>query len=105
VADASFHLAIAEASHNAVLLHTVRGLFDMLKRNMVVNIGGMHRHSGETRDKLITQHRQLYQAIVQGQAEQARELASLHITYVQGVLDDARQSLQRTARAQRRNGL
>ncbi|CAI3786956.1 Pyruvate dehydrogenase complex repressor [Pseudomonas sp. MM227] len=105
VADANFHLAIAEASHNAVLLHTVRGLFDMLKRNMVVNIGGMHRHSGETRDKLIAQHRQLFQAIVSGQAEQARELASLHITYVQGVLDEARQTVQRTARAQRRSSL
>ena len=29
-ADARFHLAIAEASHNLVLLHTIRGLFDLL---------------------------------------------------------------------------
>ncbi|KTC28688.1 transcriptional regulator PdhR, partial [Pseudomonas sp. ABAC61] len=41
-ADARFHLAIAEASHNAVLLHTIRGLFDLLKRNVVTNIGGMY---------------------------------------------------------------
>ncbi|MGA3828212.1 FCD domain-containing protein, partial [Pseudomonas chlororaphis] len=42
-ADAQFHLAIAEASHNAVLLHTIRGLFDLLKRNVVTNIGGMYK--------------------------------------------------------------
>ncbi len=42
-ADARFHLAIAEASHNAVLLHTIRGLFDLLKRNVVTNIGGMYQ--------------------------------------------------------------
>src|SRR5690606_6361639 len=41
-ADASFHLAIAEASHNAVLLHTIRGLFSLLRRNVVTNIGGMY---------------------------------------------------------------
>ncbi len=105
VADANFHLAIAEASHNAVLLHTVRGLFDMLKRNMVVNIGGMHRHSGETRDMLIVQHRELYQAIVEGRPEDARQSSSRHITYVQEVLEQARQAIQRTARAQRRNHL
>lgn len=105
VADANFHLAIAEASHNAVLLHTVRGLFDMLKRNMVVNIGGMHRHSGETRDMLIVQHRELYQAIVEGRSEDARQSSSRHITYVQEVLEQARQAIQRTARAQRRNHL
>lgn len=105
VADANFHLAIAEASHNAVLLHTVRGLFDMLKRNMVVNIGGMHRHSVETRDMLIVQHRELYQAIVEGRPEDARQSSSRHITYVQEVLEQARQAIQRTARAQRRNNL
>ena len=59
-ADASFHLAIAEASHNAVLLHTIRGLFDLLKRNVVTNIGGMYKQRSETRDMLIDQHRELY---------------------------------------------
>ncbi len=31
-ADADFHLAIAEASHNAVLLHTMRALFTLLQK-------------------------------------------------------------------------
>ena len=53
-ADASFHLAIAEASHNAVLLHTIRGLFDLLKRNVVTNIGGMYKQRSETRAILIS---------------------------------------------------
>ncbi|WP_255969895.1 FCD domain-containing protein, partial [Klebsiella pneumoniae] len=52
-ADAQFHLAIAEASHNAVLLHTIRGLFDLLKRNVVTNIGGMYALRDETRDMLM----------------------------------------------------
>lgn len=104
-ADASFHLAIAEASHNAVLLHTIRGLFDLLKRNVVTNIGGMYRQRGETRDMLISQHRELYEAIMGGHAELAREVSSRHLLYVQEVLHEAQQEAEREARAQRRKGL
>ncbi len=104
-ADARFHLAIAEASHNAVLLHTIRGLFDLLKRNVVTNIGGMYQQRTETRDMLINQHRDLYLAIIEGRAEQAREVSTRHLLYVQEVLEEVRQEVQRVARAQRRQGI
>ncbi|MCY1499740.1 Pyruvate dehydrogenase complex repressor [compost metagenome] len=104
-ADARFHLAIAEASHNAVLLHTIRGLFDLLKRNVVTNIGGMYAQRSETRDMLMNQHRALYEAIIEGRAEEAREVSSRHIHYVQEVLSEAQREVERTARAQRRQGL
>ncbi|MGO0703757.1 FCD domain-containing protein [Pseudomonas paracarnis] len=104
-ADARFHLAIAEASHNAVLLHTIRGLFDLLKRNVVTNIGGMYQQRTETRDMLINQHRDLYLAIIEGRAEQAREVSTQHLLYVQEVLEEVRQEVQRVARAERRKGM
>ncbi|MNE61916.1 Pyruvate dehydrogenase complex repressor [compost metagenome] len=87
-----------------MLLHTIRGLFDLLKRNVVTNIGGMYKQRAETRDMLISQHRELYLAIVEGRAEDAREVSSRHITYVQEVLDEVRQEVQRVARAERRSG-
>ncbi|WP_349572814.1 FCD domain-containing protein [Azotobacter salinestris] len=105
LADAHFHLAIAEASHNAVLLHTIKGLFDLLQRNVVTNIGGMYAQRGETRDMLMQQHRELYEAIVGGRAEEARVVSSRHIHYVQEVLAEVRQEAQREARARRRQGL
>jgi GntR family transcriptional repressor for pyruvate dehydrogenase complex len=101
-ADANFHLAIAEASHNAVLLHTIRGLFDLLKRNVVTNIGGMYAQRDETRDMLIEQHRTLYQAIVEGRAEEARTISNRHIDYVQEVLAEVQQQARREERALRR---
>lgn len=101
-ADARFHLAIAEASHNAVLLHTIKGLFDLLKRNVVTNIGGMYAQRSETRDHLMEQHRELYQAIIEGRAEEARAVSNRHIHYVQEVLTEVRQQAQRLARSQRR---
>jgi GntR family transcriptional repressor for pyruvate dehydrogenase complex len=104
-ADARFHLAIAEASHNAVLLHTIRGLFDLLKRNVVTNIGGMYAQRTETRDMLMQQHGELYQAIMAGEAQTARDMSDRHIHYVQEVLADVLEENQRLARAQRRQGL
>lgn len=105
LADARFHLAIAEASHNAVLLHTIKGLFDLLKRNVVTNIGGMYAQRGETRDMLMRQHRELFEAIVEGRAEEAREISNRHIHYVREVLSEVQQEARREARARRRQGL
>lgn len=105
LADANFHLAIAEASHNAVLLHTIRGLFDLLKRNVMTNIGGMYALRGETRDMLMAQHSELFNAIIEGRAEDARDISNRHIHYVQEVLAEGLQQVQREARAQRRQGI
>jgi len=88
-----------------VLLHTIRGLFDLLKRNVVTNIGGMYAQRDETRDMLIEQHRALFQAIIDGRAEDARALSNRHIDYVQEVLADVQQQVRREERAQRRGRL
>lgn len=104
-ADANFHLAIAEASHNTVLLHTIRGLFDLLKHNVVTNIGGMYAQRTETREQLMSQHRELYEAIMQGRAEEAREISHRHISYVREVLEEAQDEVRRLQRAQRRLGV
>lgn len=100
-ADARFHMAIAEASHNMVLLHTMRGLFDMLKRNIVTNIGGMYELRDETRKRLMNQHHALFTAVMEGRQDDARNRAREHISYVQEVLDLSREEEARTARAKR----
>ncbi|ARS52574.1 GntR family transcriptional regulator [Kushneria konosiri] len=102
-ADAGFHLAIAEASHNGVLLHTIRGLFDLLKRNVVTNIGGMYAQRVETREILSSQHLELFEAVMSRQPEAAREVAQRHIHYVQEVLAEVHAEAQRMARARRRS--
>ena len=102
LADARFHLAIAEASHNVVLLHTIRGLFDLLRGNVVTNIGGMYTQRSETRAMLIEQHRSLYQAIKAGDAELARQLSNQHIEYVCEVLAEVDEEQLRVQRSERR---
>lgn len=101
-ADARFHLAIAEASHNVVLLHTIRGLFDLLKRSVVTNIGGMYALRGETRHTLVAQHQALFDAIMERRADDARRIAGEHIRFVRDVLEEREEENRRLARAQRR---
>ena len=84
-----------------VLLHTMRGLFDLLKRNVVTNIGGMYELRGETRERLVNQHRELFQAIMEARPDDARRRAGEHISYVQEVLANSREVEMRTARAER----
>ncbi len=102
VADARFHLAIAEASHNAVLLHTMRSLFNMLKNNILTNINGMYSRATDIRQGLINQHLQLYSAIREGRAEDARGIAGEHIEFVQKAISEHTESERRRERALRR---
>lgn len=85
-----------------MLLHTIRGLFDLLRGNVVTNIGGMYMQRSETRAMLIEQHRSLYHAIKAGDAELARQLSNQHIEYVCEVLAEVDEEQLRVQRSERR---
>ena len=61
LADAKFHLAIAEASHNLVLIQMMRGLFDLLQFNVV--LGRRKVYSEDTVLINCDQHFQVMNAI------------------------------------------
>lgn len=102
-ADARFHLAIAEASHNVILLHTIRGLFSLLKTNVVNTIGSMYAQEKQTRSELMEQHRLLFEAIIEGRADDARHFAGQHIEYAQNVLSEQYENDRRMERSLRRS--
>ena len=89
--DAEFHLAIIEASHNIIMLHTMRAMFDLLKAGVFYNRQQMFRQR-TTRDTLLEQHRAINVAIQERDAVQARAAAEAHMTYVETVLDDLRKA-------------
>ncbi|MFO8142343.1 MAG: FCD domain-containing protein, partial [Marinobacter sp.] len=101
-ADAGFHMAIAEASHNVILLHTMRNLFNLLRSDIVTNIGGMYSKQVKTRQGLIDQHQKLYAAIIEGRADDARAIAAEHIEFVQKTIAEHTESERRRERALRR---
>jgi GntR family transcriptional repressor for pyruvate dehydrogenase complex len=83
--DADFHISIAEASHNIALLHVMRGLMDLLRKDILYNRMQLYRHAG-ARDLLLRHHREICEAIIAGDPEAARAAAQAHMTHVDKVL-------------------
>ncbi|NDL61707.1 transcriptional regulator LldR [Acerihabitans arboris] len=94
--DVRFHLAIAEASHNLVLLQTMRGLFDLLQSSVMQSRRRMYQVP-VIFAQLTEQHHELLQAILAGAQERARAAAIAHLACVDTTLralheDEARQA-------------
>ena len=100
-ADNHFHLVIAESSHNAILLHTMRNTYEMMGENVQVNFAGTYPDGHGVRGDLLEQHENLYRAIMEGRADDAAAAAHAHITYVQDVLVEMQMVQQREARTLR----
>ena len=82
-ADADFHLAIAEASHNVVLVQVMRSLFALLHSSMRFSLENLYTHQPAIFDNLRDQHYHLLNAILNGDPEQARVASDNHINYVE----------------------
>lgn len=82
-ADVQFHLAIAQASHNVVLLQMMRGVFELLRATVTENRQRMYQVQ-HTQDQLTAQHRALMDAILRGDAEAARSAVWQHLEFVHG---------------------
>ncbi|NIY47484.1 transcriptional regulator LldR [Cedecea colo] len=95
-ADVRFHLAIAEASHNIVLLQTMRGFFDLLQTSVMHSRQRMYTVPSIFAG-LTEQHNELLQAILAGDPERARRAAKAHLGFVHTTIktlheDEARQA-------------
>lgn len=90
LADAQFHLAIAEASHNAVVVQIMRSLFDLMRNTVAENRRLMFvDNSSKVLDQLTCQHQRLMQAILAGEPEQARNVITEHLAFVHDKLSQA----------------
>lgn len=99
--DVGFHLAIAEASHNVLFLHTIKSLFDLLQRTVTTNLTQLFTDA-DSKQQLRDQHEAIYRAIMARQPEQARAEAVKHLQYVRECLLEVQQSYQRQQTAELR---
>ncbi len=97
IADAAFHLSITEASHNIVLLHTMRSLFTVLQRTIKHNLDKLYTIP-RVFEPLSHQHEKLMQAIIQGDPEAARVAAQTHLVFVEESLQSIDQEQARHER-------
>lgn len=99
-ADARFHLAIAEASHNLVLVQLVRGLFDLLQTNISQSRQVLYRDP-RTAPALARQHQALRDALLARDPAAARAAAEEHLQFVHDALRALEDDSARRARASR----
>lgn len=83
--DAEFHMAIAEASHNAALVHATRGLFNLMRSNMYRAREVLYWQADNVA-LLDAQHEDVVKAIVAGDQDRARAAANLHLSFIQASL-------------------
>lgn len=99
--DAQFHMAIIEASHNVVMLHMMRSMFDLLRQGVFYNRMMMFKNR-MTRDMLLDQHRAINTAIQARDAAAARAAVAAHMDYVEQALQEQARSERNEAVARQR---
>ena len=85
--DAQFHMAIVEASHNVVMLHMMRSMYDLLRGGVFYNRQVMFKQR-TSRAALLDQHRAINDALQARAAQNARAAIEAHLDYVEASLAD-----------------
>ena len=99
--DANFHMAIIEASHNVVMLHMMRSMYDLLRQGVFYNRQVMFRNR-QTRDALLDQHRAINAAIQARNPSEARAAVAAHLGFVETAMADQIKAERHEAIAQLR---
>lgn len=102
-ADVRFHLAIAEASHNVVLLQTMRGFFEVLQSSVKQSRQRMYLIP-PVFEQLTEQHQAVLDAIVAGDPDGARKAMMAHLSFVHTTIKRFDEDLARQARITRLPG-
>lgn len=85
--DAQFHSAIIDASHNVVMLHMMRSMFDLLREGVFYNRKIMFKQRA-SRDLLLDQHSAINDALQTRDPVAARAAVENHLGFVEACLRD-----------------
>lgn len=80
--DAAFHMAVAFATKNPVLIYLMRNFYDFLFVGIKKNLNTMYLNR-QALESVITHHQDIFAAIEQREPEKAYNAMQTHITYVQ----------------------
>ena len=83
--DADFHLSIIEASHNVIMLHMMRSMYQLLREGVFYNRQIMFKQRMR-RDTLLDQHRRINDALQARDADGARKAVEAHLGFVEDAL-------------------
>ncbi|OCX66794.1 GntR family transcriptional regulator [Thioclava sp. SK-1] len=99
--DARFHLAIIEASHNVIMLHMLRAMFELLSDGVFYDRSVLFKNPA-IRGELLEQHRAINQAIQARDPIAARAAVAAHMNFVELEMTHNRKAMRHQATAQMR---
>ncbi|MEO1294042.1 MAG: FadR/GntR family transcriptional regulator [Pseudomonadota bacterium] len=99
--DAVFHMTIVEAAHNVVMMHTMRSLYELLRRGVFYNRSYLYNQR-ETRERLLDQHRAICEAVLASDPAAAKAAVETHLDYIGDQMRIAAKSRSREAIAELR---
>ncbi|MBN2759937.1 MAG: FCD domain-containing protein, partial [Rhodobacteraceae bacterium] len=85
------HLSIVEASHNIIMLHMMRAMFDLLHKGVFYNRQMIFRQRA-TRSDLLAQHKAINSAIQARDPKAAKAAAIAHLDFVEQIMNDHKRS-------------
>ncbi|NOX38982.1 MAG: FCD domain-containing protein [Alphaproteobacteria bacterium] len=91
--DAEFHLSIIEASHNVVMLHMMRSMFQMLQAGVFYNRKIIFAQQ-TTRRALLAQHRDIHLALAARKPDLAQAAVNIHLDFVTAAMRDHKRAEQ-----------
>lgn len=98
----AFHFAVAEASHNVVLLHLIRGMQSLLEQNIQQNLSVLIQKP-EVKHQLAEHRKGLFDAVIQGEPNIARDASNAHLAFIEEALLEAGKEHSRIERSLRRS--
>ncbi|MBK6467861.1 MAG: FCD domain-containing protein [Paracoccaceae bacterium] len=99
--DAQFHMAIIEASHNVIMLHMMRSMFELLRQGVFYNRQMLFKNRA-TRDQLLEQHRAMNTGVQSRDPAAARAAVEAHLNYVEQSFHDILRAERNEAVARQR---
>lgn len=85
-ADFAFHLAVVEASHNPVLLQVLNNISDLYRKSLKFTLK-QNRGLQRKKEKVVNEHRLIYEAIKNQDSESARKYMREHLLNVRKKLE------------------
>jgi GntR family transcriptional repressor for pyruvate dehydrogenase complex len=85
--DADFHMSIIEASHNVVMLHMMRSMYQLLREGVFYNRNVMFKQQTK-RTVLLDQHRAINKSLQARDPEAARRAVEAHLDFIENSLRD-----------------
>ncbi|MBF8781991.1 transcriptional regulator GlcC [Pseudomonas fulva] len=96
--DHAFHLAICDASHNPVLVHTLQFLTDLMLSSVFASVNNLY-HRPSSLKQLDRQHAKLYHSVLERLPDVAQRAARDHINGIRENLREIELEEQRLVRS------